>query len=50
VFREEILPLAAAASGQGIQYPLIAARLGCDYYAWRASWFARLEAELVAQL
>jgi DNA-binding PadR family transcriptional regulator len=48
-FREEILPLAATASEQGIRFPLIAARLGRDYYAWRASWFARLEAELDAQ-
>ena len=45
-FREEVLPRAASASEQGIRYPLIAARLGADYYAWRASWLARLEDEL----
>jgi PadR family transcriptional regulator, regulatory protein AphA len=45
-FREEILPLAEAAPEQGFRFPLEAAKLGADYYRWRARWFARLEAEL----
>jgi DNA-binding PadR family transcriptional regulator len=45
-FRGDILPLAEAAPQQGFRFPHIAARLGADYYAWRASWFAELEAEL----
>lgn len=45
-FREDILPLAEQAPDQGFRFPLIAARLGADYYAWRANWFAQLEAEL----
>jgi DNA-binding PadR family transcriptional regulator len=45
-FREQILPLAESGSGQGLQFPLYAARLGAEYYAWRAGWFARLEEEL----
>jgi DNA-binding PadR family transcriptional regulator len=48
-FREEILPLAESTSAPGFRYPLIAARLGADYYAWRAAWFAQLEDELRAQ-
>jgi DNA-binding PadR family transcriptional regulator len=47
-FREDILPLAESAPAQGFRFPLDAARLGADYYAWRASWFAQLEAELEA--
>jgi len=45
-FRENILPMAESAPEQGFRFPLDAARLGADYYAWRASWLARLEAEL----
>jgi|SRR5947209_624366 len=41
--RGQILPRAEAA---GLRFPRDAARLGADYYAWRARWFARLEAEL----
>jgi DNA-binding PadR family transcriptional regulator len=48
-FRDEILPLAETAPEQGYRFPLIAARLGADYYAWRAAWFARLEEELRAR-
>jgi DNA-binding PadR family transcriptional regulator len=48
-FREEILPLAESAPEQGFRYPLVAARLGADYYAWRAAWFAQLETELSAR-
>jgi DNA-binding PadR family transcriptional regulator len=47
-FRERILPLAETGPEQGLQFPLHAARLGADYYAWRAGWFAKLEAELEA--
>jgi DNA-binding PadR family transcriptional regulator len=47
-FRENILPLAETAPEQGFRFPLEAARLGADYYAWRASWLAELEAELEA--
>jgi DNA-binding PadR family transcriptional regulator len=48
-FREEILPLAESGPERGFRYPVIAARLGADYYAWRAAWFAQLEDELTAQ-
>jgi DNA-binding PadR family transcriptional regulator len=48
-FRQDILPLAESAPDQGFRYPMLAARLGADYYAWRAAWFAELESELVAQ-
>lgn len=46
-FQAEILPVAEQASGR---FPLIAAREGADYFAWRASWFRALEAELETQL
>jgi PadR family transcriptional regulator AphA len=45
-FREDILPLAEGAPRRGFRFPHIAARLGADYYTWRANWFAQLEAEL----
>jgi DNA-binding PadR family transcriptional regulator len=47
-FREEILPRAENAPERGFRFPLIAARLGADYYTWRAAWFAQLEDELGA--
>jgi DNA-binding PadR family transcriptional regulator len=47
-FREDILPLAELAPQQGFRFPHIAARLGADYYAWRASWLVKLEAELTS--
>jgi DNA-binding PadR family transcriptional regulator len=46
-FREEILPLAEQASGR---FPLITAREGADYFAWRASWFRALEKQLENEL
>jgi DNA-binding PadR family transcriptional regulator len=46
-FRDEILPLAAGASGR---FPLIAAREGADYYAWRAAWFRQIETEIADEL
>jgi DNA-binding PadR family transcriptional regulator len=42
-FRAEILPIAEGASGR---FPLIVAREGADYFAWRAAWFRRIETEL----
>jgi DNA-binding PadR family transcriptional regulator len=48
-FREEVLPLAEEGPEQGLRFPLIAARLGADYYSWRAAWFAQLEIELAAR-
>ena len=45
-FREEILPIAAIAPAEGYRFPLIAARLGADYYAWRAAWLTSLHEEL----
>jgi DNA-binding PadR family transcriptional regulator len=45
-FRQEILPIAEASIEERLRFPSLAARLGADYYAWRAEWFARLEAEL----
>jgi DNA-binding PadR family transcriptional regulator len=47
-FRESVLTLATGAPEQGFRFPLIAARLGADYYSWRAKWFAELERELQA--
>jgi DNA-binding PadR family transcriptional regulator len=47
-FRENVLALATTAPEQGFRFPLIAARLGADYYSWRARWFAALERELEA--
>ena len=41
-FRLDILPLAESVGG----FPLIAAREGEDYFAWRAGWFRKLEARL----
>jgi DNA-binding PadR family transcriptional regulator len=45
-FREDILPIARNAPAHGYRFPLIAARLGADYYAWRAKWLADLQSEL----
>jgi DNA-binding PadR family transcriptional regulator len=45
-FREDILPMAETSNQQGFRFPFVAARLGADYYRWRARWLARLEAEL----
>ena len=45
-FREEILPMAEGAPAHGYRFPLIAARLGADYYTWRARWLANLHSEL----
>lgn len=45
-FRSEILPVAEKVGG----FPLIAAREGADYFAWRASWFEQLETELSDEL
>lgn len=45
-FREEILPMAETAPTHGYRFPLIAARLGADYYTWRARWLADLHGEL----
>jgi DNA-binding PadR family transcriptional regulator len=42
-FRAEILPIAQGASGR---FPLIVAREGADYFAWRAAWFRKIETEL----
>jgi DNA-binding PadR family transcriptional regulator len=42
-FRTEVLPLAERARGR---FPLIVAREGTDYFAWRAAWFRALEQEL----
>jgi DNA-binding PadR family transcriptional regulator len=46
-FQAEILPLAQRASGR---FPLIVAREGADYYAWRAAWFRQIETELAKEL
>jgi DNA-binding PadR family transcriptional regulator len=46
-FRAEILPRAETAAGR---FPLIAARNGADYFAWRAAWFRDLEKELRHEL
>jgi DNA-binding PadR family transcriptional regulator len=47
-FHEDILPLAETGRQHGLRFPHVAARLGADYYAWRASWFAQLEGELTS--
>ena len=46
IFREQILPLAEGAVGR---FPLIVAREGADYFAWRAEWFRAIEAELAGE-
>jgi DNA-binding PadR family transcriptional regulator len=46
-FRADILPLAQRA---GSRFPLIVAREGADYFAWRADWFRRIEAEIANEL
>ena len=46
-FRAETVPVAEAA---GARFPLIVAREGVDYFAWRAAWFRDLEVELAAEL
>lgn len=45
-FRTEIFPLAESVGG----FPLIAAREGADYFAWRADWLRKLDTELADQL
>jgi DNA-binding PadR family transcriptional regulator len=47
-FRETVLPLAKPGPEHGFRFPLTAARLGADYYRWRARWFAQLQRELEA--
>jgi hypothetical protein len=44
--RTEILPQAKALEQAGNRYPLLAARLGADTYAYVARWLGRLEAQL----
>ncbi len=46
-FQAEILPLAQRA---GSRFQLIVAREGADYFAWRAGWFRRIEAEIADEL
>lgn len=46
-FQAEILPLAQRA---GNRFPLIVAREGADYFAWRANWFREIEAEIAKEL
>jgi hypothetical protein len=41
--RTEEIPVAQGAASR---FPLIAAREGADYFAWRATWFRKLDAEL----
>jgi DNA-binding PadR family transcriptional regulator len=49
-FRAEILPYAESASTAERRFPLIAAREGADYFAWRAGWFRKIEKELADEL
>jgi PadR family transcriptional regulator AphA len=49
-FRAEILPYAESASTAERRFPLIAAREGADYFAWRAAWFRKIEKELADEL
>jgi DNA-binding PadR family transcriptional regulator len=46
-FQTEILPLSQRA---GSRFPLIVAREGADYFAWRANWFRQIEAEIAKEL
>jgi len=46
-FQAEILPLAQQAASR---FPLIVAREGADYFAWRADWFRRIETEIANEL
>lgn len=49
-FRAEILPYAARTATEIRRFPFIAAREGADYFAWRASWLRKIEAELAEEL
>ena len=44
--RAEIIPLADALKGSGIEFPAHIARLRADTYAYTERWLARLEVEL----
>ena len=46
-FQAEILPLA---QGTDSRFPLIVAREGADYFAWRTGWFRQIEAEIANEL
>ena len=46
-FHAEIYPLAQRTPSR---FPLVAAREGADYFAWRATWFRELETELADEL
>lgn len=46
-FQADILPRAERSANR---FPHIVAREGADYFAWRAAWFRRLEAEIEAEL
>jgi DNA-binding PadR family transcriptional regulator len=47
-FREEMLPVAEQLRAGGLQAPAIVGRMGAEYHAWAAGYFAGLEAELGA--
>jgi DNA-binding PadR family transcriptional regulator len=46
-FQAEVLPLAQRAESR---FPMVVAREGADYFAWRAGWFRRIEAEIAEEL
>jgi hypothetical protein len=49
-FRADIFPYAERSSTSAKRFPFIAAREGADYFAWRASWFRKIEGELADEL
>lgn len=48
-FREEVMPNAEALGELGHRYPQLVARMGAEYNAWAAGFFAEIEAELGAE-
>jgi DNA-binding PadR family transcriptional regulator len=48
-FREEVMPPAEALAQLGHRYPQLVARMGAEYNAWAAGFFAEIEAELIAE-
>jgi DNA-binding PadR family transcriptional regulator len=45
-FRDEVLPVADALYETGLHAPRMVGRMGAEYHAWAASYFARIEGEL----
>jgi len=49
-FRQELMPMAAAAFEQGIRFPSLVARMGAEYHEWAAGFFAKVESEVTESM